>query len=58
MHYAGGVTYIVLATVAGLGYGWTYLRTEQLEASILTHFLLNCIHFVFFTYPALAIAVS
>ena len=38
----------------GLGYGWVYLRTERIEASILTHFLLNCIHFVFFTYPALA----
>lgn len=57
-HYAGGVTYIVLSTVAGLGYGWVYLRTERIEAGILTHFLLNCIHFVFFTYPALASAVS
>jgi CAAX protease family protein len=52
-HYAGGVSYIVLATVAGLGYGWIYQRTNSIEASILTHFTLNAAHFVFFTYPAL-----
>ena len=52
-HYAGGVSYIILATVAGLGYGWIYQRTKSIESSILTHFTLNAVHFVFFTYPAL-----
>lgn len=52
-HYAGGVSYIILATVAGLGYGWIYQRTNSIEASILTHFSLNAVHFLFFTYPAL-----
>ena len=58
MHYPGGTKYVLLSTVAGIGYGWTYLRTQRIEASILTHFLVNCIHFVFFTYPALATALG
>jgi uncharacterized protein len=52
-HAGGGPTYVVLATVAGVGYGWTYLRTGRIEASILTHFALNAVHFFGFTYPAL-----
>ncbi len=58
LHYPGGVKYIILATVAGLGYGWAYHRTGRIEASILTHFLLNTIHFLFFTYPVLASATG
>ena len=53
-HYAGGTRYMLLATVAGLGYGWVYFRTQKIESSILTHFSLNLVHFLFFTYPALA----
>jgi uncharacterized protein len=53
-HYPGGMNYIILATVAGLGYGLVYQRTKSIEASILTHFLLNVVHFIFFTYPVLA----
>jgi len=40
--------------VAGIGYGWAYRRTGRIEASILTHFSLNSLHFLLFTYPALA----
>lgn len=53
-HFAGGLSYIVLATVAGLGYGWIYYTTDRIEASILTHFAVNFAHYLFFTYPALA----
>ncbi len=53
-HFMGGTRYIILATIAGIGYGWIYWRTQRIEASILTHFSLNLIHFLFFTYPALA----
>jgi hypothetical protein len=53
-HYAGGINLIFLATIAGLGYGWIYHSTGTIESSILTHFSLNTIHFIFFTYPALA----
>lgn len=53
-HYPGGIQYIIVATVAGIGYGWIYFYTQRIEASILTHFLLNLCHFLLFTYPALA----
>ena len=53
-HYAGGINLIFLATIAGFGYGWIYHSTKKIESSILTHFSLNAIHFIFFTYPALA----
>ncbi|MCP3925304.1 MAG: CPBP family intramembrane metalloprotease [Desulfobacterales bacterium] len=56
-HYAGGLKYVILASVAGICYGVVYLRTEQIEASILTHLVLNTTHFIFFTYPALASAI-
>jgi len=53
-HYAGGVWSIVLATIAGVGYGWIFWRTNRIEASILTHFLMNTTHILCFTYPARA----
>lgn len=57
-HYAGGTRYMILAAVAGMGYGWIYFRTKRIEASIISHFCLNLTHFLFFTYPALAISVA
>jgi membrane protease YdiL (CAAX protease family) len=54
-HFAGGPGYVALGTVAGLGYGWVYQRTGRIEASILTHFALNTVHFFWFTYPARAL---
>lgn len=53
-HYHGGWKYVALATVAGMGYGWVYHRTKQIEASIFVHFLLNLVHILFFSYPMLA----
>jgi membrane protease YdiL (CAAX protease family) len=53
-HYAAGMPAIVLATIAGLGYGWIFWRTNRIEASILSHFLVNTTHILCFTYPALA----
>lgn len=53
-HFMGGPRYIILATIAGIGYGWIYWRTKRIEASIITHFSLNLVHFLLFTYPALA----
>jgi len=52
-HAAGGALYVILATIAGIGYGWVYQRSGKIEASILTHFMLNAVHFFGFTYPAL-----
>ncbi len=50
----GGFAYIILASIAGLLYGFVYQKTKSVEASIVTHFLVNAIHFIGFTYPALA----
>jgi membrane protease YdiL (CAAX protease family) len=51
-HLAGGVTYVVLATLAGLGYAIVYQRTKSIEMSMLAHFALNTTHFILFTYPS------
>lgn len=53
-HAAGGPVYVALSTLAGFGYGLAFQRTGRLEASILAHFSLNAVHFLGFTYPALA----
>lgn len=50
-HFGGGVSYVVLATAAGLGYAIVYQRTRSIEMSMLAHFALNTAHFLLFTYP-------
>lgn len=50
-HFAGGLEYVILATVAGILYGYTYKITGRIEAPIITHLLLNSAHFIFFAYP-------
>ena len=52
-HLAGGPLYVVLAAVAGMGYGWIYASTRSIAAAIVAHAGLNTIHFLLFTYPAL-----
>lgn len=52
-HFPGGPIYMILASIAGFFYGYAYLKTRRLEAAILTHFFINLIHFIGFTYPAL-----
>ncbi|MGV6871539.1 CPBP family intramembrane glutamic endopeptidase [Pseudochelatococcus sp. B33] len=52
MHAAGGWPWIVLGSLAGLGYGVAY-RYGGLQASVLAHFGLNAAHFCLFTYPML-----
>ncbi len=51
-HYRGGILYIILSTLAGLFYGYTYFKTDRISMAILIHFGFNLIHFIFFTYPA------
>ncbi len=50
-HIRGGPALIVLASIAGAGYGFAYLRSGRIEASILAHIGLNALHFTAFTYP-------
>lgn len=54
-HFAGGGLYVLLATLAGLGYGAAYhLAGQRIEAAMLTHFGLNLLHLLLFTYPQAA----
>jgi membrane protease YdiL (CAAX protease family) len=50
-HFNGGLMYIALATLAGLFYGYAKFRVQHIEAAILTHFSVNAVHFIAFTYP-------
>jgi uncharacterized protein len=52
-HAAGGPVYVLLASVAGIGYGWVFASTRSIGAAIATHVGVNAIHFFLFTYPAL-----
>ncbi|WP_025822886.1 CPBP family intramembrane glutamic endopeptidase [Shewanella marina] len=50
-HYAGGIRFIVVATLAGAVYGIAYYWTRKLSIAVLVHFIFNMIHLIFFTYP-------
>jgi uncharacterized protein len=53
-HFAGGTTYVIVAALAGVGYGLAYLLTKRIEAAMAVHFGVNAVHFLLFTYPRLA----
>lgn len=51
-HAAGGATWVVAATVAGIGYGLAYhLSGGRLIASMSAHIALNTLHLALWTYP-------
>lgn len=52
-HLGAGWQWVLLAALAGIGYGLAY-RCGGLGAAIATHLGLNLLHFGFFTYPMLA----
>ncbi len=45
--------YLLLAFLASFTYGLLYQKTQAIEAAIFGHYLLNVIHFIFFSYPLL-----
>jgi membrane protease YdiL (CAAX protease family) len=53
-HFAGGPDYVIAAAVAGLGYGWAFMRDRRIEAAMFVHFGVNATHFLLFVYPRLA----
>lgn len=57
-HAGGGPLYVLLALIAGAGYGWIYMATRSISAAIVGHAGLNTVHFLLFTYPALALHPS
>ena len=52
-HFAGGAKFAALATLAGVGNALAYARSRRIEGAIATHFVLNTVHFLGFTYPYL-----
>lgn len=54
-HFGGGIYYVLLSSLSGILYGYTYKATGRIEAPIMTHFLLNAGHFLMFTYPYSAV---
>jgi len=52
-NFVSHLSFIAIAFFASLLYGTCYYLTESIESSILTHYFLNLVHFVFLTYPAL-----
>lgn len=51
-HFGSGWQWVLLASLAGVGYGIAY-RFGGLQAAVISHFGLNLIHFGLFTYPML-----
>jgi uncharacterized protein len=45
--------YIIIAFFASLAYGILYHVTRSIESAIFVHYLLNVMHFIFFSYPLL-----
>ena len=50
--------YFWLASLAGTGYGFSYLRWRTIEAPVIVHTCLDCVHFFFFSYPFLKPTIS
>jgi hypothetical protein len=50
-HSAGGPHYVLLASVAGMGYGLLFVYGRHLMWPIVGHALLNLLHLLLFTYP-------
>lgn len=53
-HAAGGPQLVLLATLGGLTNALAYAKVRKVEASVLTHFMLNAVHVVLLTHPAIA----
>lgn len=53
LHWAGGILYVLYAAIAGVMYGLIYQRSKNIMLNIVSHFTLNLIHILFFTYPFL-----
>lgn len=50
-HWAGGFTYVLLASLAGVFYGFCFYQTSNVRSALFLHFMVNLTHALFFTYP-------
>lgn len=53
-HLGAPPAFLALAFIAGIGNGVAYLLTGRVEAAILSHWMLNTVHIVAFSYPSAA----
>ena len=53
IHAFYGVGYYTLVFLAQLFYGYVYYKTNRIEISAIVHFMVNIIHLLMFSYPAL-----
>ncbi|MBM3201605.1 MAG: CPBP family intramembrane metalloprotease, partial [Chlamydiae bacterium] len=51
--FVPSMSYFIAALLASFAYGTIFAITKSIESSIITHFMVNFIHLIFFTYPAL-----
>lgn len=51
-HLSGGADYAVLAAMAGICYAYIYNHYKSIEIAVISHFTVNALHFLLFTYPA------
>ena len=51
LHFPFGFKFMLLAGVAGFFYGLIYELSKSIWLTVLVHFMVNLLHFVFFTYP-------
>lgn len=53
-HFNMGIIHALLCFVAGLIFGYGLTRSKRVEACMVSHFMLNMVHLIFFTYPSAA----
>ncbi len=44
-------SYVLLAIIAGVGYGYVYMRTKKVSASAMTHVMINMTWGMLFNFP-------
>ena len=50
-HVGGGTAFMLLATVAGFGYGVAYYLTGRIHYAVAIHFAVNAVHYLCFAAP-------
>jgi len=50
-HFRMGFIHAVLCAVAGFLFGYGIVKSKRVEACMISHFLLNMLHLILFTYP-------
>jgi membrane protease YdiL (CAAX protease family) len=50
-HYKMGFIHASLCSVGGFIFGYGLTKSRRVEACMISHFLLNMAHLIFFTYP-------